>query len=435
MSSRLRTTLVLAIALVAALLLSACNADTEPASEITATSAVLHADGDGEAGERVSYWFEYRKQGASAWQRTDPQQRGPFGNSFTNVDVSERVTGLTPLTTYEFRLCGILQQPYPAGTMQNPICFDDVKGSTNRISTFTTLAGPSSNPSVVPGTGAILGEDLGAIANPSDVWGAQDSPASEGYESNGQTDPYILRRTASADPHLAVGQSQPSAYYRRVIADGKVSLGDLTRNPNHTRTQLQHMWFERGIDHNQFDFAPGDTYVFYFSYRSEPGVHPEAVETRGGNNTHTQLFQFKNFGEGQGNSQSPPFAGYLGNNGIGFKTSDINENKTWQFLHAPAGQWVRIAMVVNWDTNGWYEVWSDLQDQNSGILDPSGALRKVVPRQTGVNFMQSGMTRSALGIGLYHKLSLFDGTINGHPKQAEVWTDYANAQMTRYTGS
>jgi hypothetical protein len=44
----------------------------------------------------------------------------------------------------------------------------------------------------------------------------------------------------------------------------------------------------------------------------------------------------------------------------------------------------------------------------------------------------SGRTHGAMGIGPYHKLSLFDGTVAGQPRQAKIHTDYANVQITRW---
>lgn len=37
------------------------------------------------------------------------------------------------------------------------------------------------------------------------------------------------------------------------------------------------------------------------------------------------------------------------------------------------------------------------------------------------------------GLGLYHQLNLFDGTIPGQPRH-EAHADYANAQITSYNG-
>jgi hypothetical protein len=58
-------------------------------------------------------------------------------------------------------------------------------------------------------------------------------------------------------------------------------------------------------------------------------------------------------------------------------------------------------------------------------------MRRLVERRRGIDFMQ-GRSASAMGIGLYHRLSLFDGSVSGQPRQETVHTDYANVQITEY---
>lgn len=145
----MRTTLRLLIVtlfVIAGFALSACNADTKPAIEVTETTAMLRASVDGEKGENVAYWFEYRKAGQNGWTRTPLRDPGTFGNAFAGLTISERITGLTPETNYEYRFCSYLTEPYPAGSSQYPICFDDVRGATKQISTFTTLPLPPPPP-------------------------------------------------------------------------------------------------------------------------------------------------------------------------------------------------------------------------------------------------------------------------------------------------
>ena len=77
---------------------------------------------------------------------------------------------------------------------------------------------PPDSASVVPGTGAVLAEDLGDVTNPCLIWGAISDPYLDGCGSRAASDPYIVRRTGGGDPHLAVGASSPSRYYRRYIS-------------------------------------------------------------------------------------------------------------------------------------------------------------------------------------------------------------------------
>ena len=114
----------LALALVLVLVLAACNADTEPATNVSQTSATLHASVDWDDGEDVAYWFEYRRVGASAWIRDDVRDPGPLPGSGRGVAIDEPISGLTPGTTYEYRLCGYVTAPTAAGSSSDPLCFD-----------------------------------------------------------------------------------------------------------------------------------------------------------------------------------------------------------------------------------------------------------------------------------------------------------------------
>ena len=80
---------------------------------------------------------------------------------------------------------------------------------------------------------------------------------------------------------------------------------------------------------------------------------------------------------------------------------------------------------MEWDDDGWVEVWGDLNN--------TGAMTRLPPRRTGVNLM-NGRPSASLGLGFYHQNSLFDGTVAGQPRQEVVYTDYANVQRVEYTG-
>jgi hypothetical protein len=286
--------------------------------------------------------------------------------------------------------------------------------------------GPPAVSATVPGTGGVIAEDRATAANPSNVWGGQDSPASWGYEADGADDPYFERRSGDGDPHVAIERKQPTADYRRYFSEAGVqSIWDQENGRITTRTQSQRFGPVSG---NEMAFAPGD-YVFYLSFRLQsPSPFPYTIEEGGvsGNANHSQLFQFKSFGGGQGQTFSPPLSGLIASDGIGIKyRNPVDDSKLIRSFHVPVGEWVRMAIVANWDSDGWYEVWAD--------RDGSGRMVEVVPRQSGLDFL-GGRAHSAWGIGLYHQMGLFDGTVPGQPRQAIVYTDYANAQITRYTG-
>ena len=106
-----------------------------------------------------------------------------------------------------------------------------------------------------------------------------------------------------------------------------------------------------------------------------------------------------------------------------FIARDGEDNNMYQILKVPTGEWIRMAIVSNWDSDGWYEVWAD--------LDQNGSMTRVVNRQSGIDFM-GGRPSSSAGIGLYHHMDLFDGSVSGQPRQETVYTDYANVQITSY---
>jgi glucose/arabinose dehydrogenase len=129
---------------VLALMLGACNADTEPATQVTSTSATLHATVDWDLGEDVAFWFEYRRLGTTGWTRDDVHDPGPFGGSGRGVTIDEQVSGLAAGVTYEYRFCGYLTAPSPAGSATNPFCFDGDRDSdpANHYDRVTTDPSP-----------------------------------------------------------------------------------------------------------------------------------------------------------------------------------------------------------------------------------------------------------------------------------------------------
>ena len=114
----------------------------------------------------------------------------------------------------------------------------------------------NTEPGTVPGTGAVVGEDRATSANPSDVWGGQDSAVSKGYEADGADYPHIVRRSGDGDPITAVGQSNPTTMYRRYISKtGEQSVWDRTQGSGKsTRTQTQAI---SARDQNEMAFTPG----------------------------------------------------------------------------------------------------------------------------------------------------------------------------------
>ena len=269
----------------------------------------------------------------------------------------------------------------------------------------------------------MVSQDLATEPNPCLIWGSNSTPFLFGCNASGADDPYVVRRSGGGDPHLAIGQSTPSTYYRRYISRaGEVSVYDRQCSCNqNTRTQTQ-KWSSSS---NPMAFTPGN-YAFYYSFRLQELANGESPfpheQARGGGTAkYSQLLQFKSHGGGM--DTYLPFYATIGSDGIKFRTKDAEDNNMYQILKVPTGEWIRMAIVSNWDSDGWYEVWAD--------LDQNGSMTQVVTRQTGVDFT-GGRPSSSAGIGLYHHMDLFDGSVSGQPRQETVYTDYANVQITRY---
>ena len=283
---------------------------------------------------------------------------------------------------------------------------------------------PSYPPQVVPGTGAVLAEDLARHPSPCPAWGAVSDPHLEGdCDARAAPDPYIVRRSGDGDPHIAVGESSPSPHYRRYISRAGVqSIYDARAGNETTRTQTQ-KW---SPDENPWSFGPG-TYAFYLSFRlqeladgSSPFPHPQS--SGGGNAEYSQLVQWKALGEGERENQVA-LSATIGSDGLKFIARD-GSDELQRVLRVPTGRWIRMAVVAEWGSDGWYEVWADLEGD--------GTMTRVLDRETGIDFTD-GRVYGAMGIGLYHHLSLFDGTIPGQPRQETVYTDYANVQITEWS--
>jgi glucose/arabinose dehydrogenase len=76
------------------------SGSTDPATDVTDRAATLHAHGSA-GGDPTTYWFQY---GTSTSYGTETTHRDA-GSSTSQQNVSERITGMSPDTTYHFRVC------------------------------------------------------------------------------------------------------------------------------------------------------------------------------------------------------------------------------------------------------------------------------------------------------------------------------------------
>lgn len=104
----------LAFGILCALAAAGCvSGDTDPASDVRASRALLHAHGHTNEAP-ATYWWEYSSSEASVRNGTgtqicgsppEPDRRcGPISSS-TDIQLSQLVTSLSPNTTYYFRAC------------------------------------------------------------------------------------------------------------------------------------------------------------------------------------------------------------------------------------------------------------------------------------------------------------------------------------------
>jgi hypothetical protein len=89
--------LVAALALV---LVVGCSGQTDPATNVTATSATLHGRLSCKAGVKVVWWWRWR-QGTNAWQES-----AHFNGTCPFAPVAYSLAGLSPNSHYQFEICG-----------------------------------------------------------------------------------------------------------------------------------------------------------------------------------------------------------------------------------------------------------------------------------------------------------------------------------------
>lgn len=112
------------VSLAMSLLIFGCSAQTDPATDVTSSSATLNGRFSFKPSERGTVWWEYSKNGGTTWTQTAPGGWGaptaPCNGSGTESAVYSipptGITGLTPGSHYIFRLaatnCG--QGPFYA---------------------------------------------------------------------------------------------------------------------------------------------------------------------------------------------------------------------------------------------------------------------------------------------------------------------------------
>lgn len=128
----------LALALLAVITLAGCNAETDPASHVSETTAQANVTMTWEQGEKVTYWIETRPLGGS-WTQGKHWTFGPMPIAYSGAVGAFPLSDLQPATTYEYRLCGQRLEPDPTAT----VCFDSEGANGTAYDRFTTDGEPT----------------------------------------------------------------------------------------------------------------------------------------------------------------------------------------------------------------------------------------------------------------------------------------------------
>ena len=82
-----------------------------------------------------------------------------------------------------------------------------------------------------------------------------------------------------------------------------------------------------------------------------------------------------------------------------------------------------MAVVANWGSDGWYEVWAD--------LDGDGSMTRVLDRQTGIDFAAGAGPTGRWGSARTTTSRCSTGPCRVS-LAGTIYTDYANAQITEW---
>ena len=131
------------------------------------------------------------------------------------------------------------------------------------VNTSDPVATPrAADDGAIPGTGAVLRQDLVTSADPIPLWRKIESAYSQ--QSGGN--PQVLYSASGGDPHPAIGQSAPSPAYRTLFTtSGMQSLYDAGVGNDSVRTQL----ISNSNTDTFYPLQPGERYIIYFSVRFE----------------------------------------------------------------------------------------------------------------------------------------------------------------------
>jgi len=94
------------VALGALVLLVGCSGKTTGTTSVTYTAATLNGTGSCGSGETCKWYWEYWKASQARSTSIKTPVEGPVRGPIATVNLSKRVTGLSPNTAYRWVMCG-----------------------------------------------------------------------------------------------------------------------------------------------------------------------------------------------------------------------------------------------------------------------------------------------------------------------------------------
>ncbi|UJA19954.1 hypothetical protein HJD18_06840 [Thermoleophilia bacterium SCSIO 60948] len=276
-------------------------------------------------------------------------------------------------------------------------------------------SGEDGYPSAIPGTGAVLAEDLAREPDATVVWGNvnpdPDDLAGEPVET----------LTSDGDPHRLVDGSSNGSFRRITISDGDRADGDpLTRERLHVGAKS----LARGADYPGFyPFGEGGaegSVILYLSFRLQPQSPDFPAQTGAG--SKTQIWQLIH----DAPCAQPPRVAMdeRAGNEVALTLSEGDEGGETVLWSEPVARdvWHRVAVRMQL---------SDDPDEGSielfGDVGPGGGMYPLMDGPITTNTLRGdeclldGVPRASLFIGRYQDSSV-----------GASYVDIANVQLTRW---